>query len=154
MRRAIRAVTAAGRIESGGSTVPQNDQLTIPVDAVRDGVNSDPEFAIAARFWTARIRFYTNENDEYFMTIEHGRVTDFHEGSDGYEASTIYVGGPRATWRDILSPVPVRFCNDFFPAAIHRGMRLGGDLSSLYAYYGALQRILAVMRREINGVAA
>ena len=130
------------------------DQLVIPVEAVRDGVNNDAEFVIAARFWNARIRFYTNEADEYFMEIRDGRVASFQEGSDGYMASTIYVGGPRATWRDILSPVPVRFCNDFFPAAIHRGMRLGGDLSSLYAYYGALQRILAVMRQEINGARA
>ena len=127
------------------------DALAIPVDAVLEGVNGDPEFRIAARFWNARIRFYTNEADEYFMHIRDGRVVDFVSGSDGYQQSTIYVGGPRATWHDILKPEPARFCNDFFPAAIHRGMRLGGDLSSLYAYYGALQRILAVMRREING---
>ncbi|MCF6121734.1 hypothetical protein EN962_20190 [Mesorhizobium sp. M7A.F.Ca.CA.001.09.2.1] len=130
------------------------DQLVIPVKAVRDGVNKDPEFAIAARFWNARIRFYSNEADEYFMEIRDGRVVDFQQGSDGYKSSTIYVGGPRETWRDILKPAPARFCNDFFPAAIHRGMRLGGDLSSLYAYYSALQRILAVMRQEINGVKA
>ncbi len=84
------------------------------------------------------------------MQIENGSVTDFHEGSGGYPSSTLYVGGPRRTWHEILKPVPKRFCNDFFPAAIHRGMRLGGDLSSLYAYYGALQRITAIMRREVN----
>ena len=125
-------------------------ELAIPVDAVRDGVNNDPEFAIAGRFWNAWIRFYTNEADEYFMHIENGEVTRFQKGSDGYQSSTIYVGGPRATWREILKPIPGRFYNDLFPAAIHRGVRLGGDLSSLYAYYGALQRIIAVMRREIN----
>jgi hypothetical protein len=130
------------------------DQLVIPVEAVRDSVNRDAEFAIAARFWNARIRFYSNEEEEYFMEIRDGRITAFEKGSDGYQSSTIYVGGPRATWRDILKPVPERFCNDFFPAAIHRGMRLGGDLSSLYAYYSALQRILAVMRQEINGARA
>jgi hypothetical protein len=128
----------------------EKDRLVIPVDAVREGVNKDPEFAIAGRFWNARIRFYTNESDEYFMQIERGKVTDFREGTDGYQSSTIYVGGPRETWHEILKPNPARFCNDFFPAAIHRGMRLGGDLSSLYAYYGALQRIVAVMRSEIH----
>jgi hypothetical protein len=130
--------------------MPEQDKLVIPVDAVREGGNSDPEFAIAGRYWNAIIRFYTNEADEYFMQIEHGRVTCFREGSDGYRVSTIYVGGPRRTWREILRPRPKRFCNDFFPAAIHRGMQLGGDLSSLYAYYGALQRITAIMRREFN----
>lgn len=123
------------------------ERFVIPVKAVKEGVNADPEFAIAARFWNARIRFYTNEAEEYFMEIRDGRVVDFQEGSDGYQSSTIYVGGPRETWRDLLKPVQPRFCNDFFPAAIHRGMRLGGDLSSLYAYYTAMQRILAVMRR-------
>ena len=134
--------------------MPEDDRLVIPVDAVRDGINQDPEFAIAGRFWNARIRFYTNEADEYFMAIEKGRVTDFREGTDGYQSSTIYVGGPRETWREILKPMPKRFHNDFFPAAIHAGMRLGGDLSSLYAYYGALQRIAAVMRAEVNQATA
>lgn len=127
------------------------DRLRIPADAVRAGVNGDPEFAIAARFWNACIRFYSNEGDEYFMVIRDGKVAGFQEGSDGYQPSTIYVGGPAETWRDLLSPEPPRFCNDFFPAAIHRGMRLGGDLSSLYAYYGALQRILAILRRTASG---
>lgn len=126
------------------------DRLIIPVDAVRDGVNADPEFAIAGRFWNARIRFYTHELDEYFMQIEHGRVTTFREGTDGYQASTIYVGGPRSSWKEVLSLKPRRLFHDFFPAAIHGGMRLGGDLSSLYAYYAAMQRIAAVMRREVN----
>lgn len=126
------------------------DRLALPVKAVQDSVNRDAEFAIAARFWNACIRFYTNEADEYFMVIRDGRVVKFQEGSDGYQASDIYVGGPRETWRDLLAPVQPRFCNDFFPAAIHRGMRLGGDLSSLYAYYSAMQRILAVMRQETS----
>ena len=130
------------------------DRLALPVKAVQDGVNRDAEFAIAARFWNACVRFYTNEADEYFMVIRDGRVVKFQEGSDGYQASDIYVGGPRETWRDLLAPVQPRFCNDFFPAAIHRGMRLGGDLSSLYAYYSAMQRILAVMRQETNGAKA
>jgi hypothetical protein len=130
--------------------MPDASPLAIPVDAVREGVNADAEFAIAGRFWTAGIRFYTNEADEYFMQIDQGRVTGFQQGSDGFAPSDIYIGGPRETWHDVLLPSPPRFCNDFFPAAIHRGMRLGGNLSSLYAYYGAMQRILAVMRREIH----
>ena len=130
--------------------MPGQNRLVIPVNAVREGVNRDPEFSIAGRFWNAIIRFYTNEADEYFMQIEHGRVTSFREGSNGYQVSTIHVGGPRRIWQEILKPKPKRFCNDFFPAAIHHGMQLGGDLSSLYAYYGALQRIAAIMRREVN----
>jgi hypothetical protein len=130
--------------------MPEQNKLVFPLDAVREGVNNDPEFAIAGRFWNAIIRFYTNEADEYYMHIEHGRVTSFREGTNSYHVSTIYIGGPRSTWQEILKPKPKRFCNDFFPAAIHRGMRLGGDLSSLYAYYGALQRITAIIRREFN----
>jgi hypothetical protein len=32
----------------------------IPVHAVRDGVNSDPELALPGRYWNSRIRFYSN----------------------------------------------------------------------------------------------
>ena len=92
------------------------DPLVLPVEAVRDGVNSDPEFAIAGRYWNARIRFYSNEADEYFMQIENGSVTDFHEGSGGYPSSTLYVGGPRRTWHQVLTlsandgvPAPTSF---------------------------------------------
>jgi len=132
------------------AAAPARDRLSLPVDAIKKAINADPEWSIAARFWNATIRFYTNESDEYFMEIEHGKVVNFQEGSDGYMASTIYVGGPRRAWREVLKTNPKRLCNDFFPAAIHHGMRLGGDLSSLYAYYSAMQRILAVMRQQTN----
>lgn len=130
-------------------TVVQTDKLVIPVDAVRHVLNADPEWAIASRFWHARVRFYADD-DEFFMRIEHGKVVAFEAGTDGYQSSTIHIGGPRATWREMLKPLPPPLFQDFFPAMMHHGIILGGDLVSLYAYYGAISRILAVMRREIN----
>jgi hypothetical protein len=137
--------------ETERAVASRTDRLVIPVDAVRNGLNSDPEWAIASRFWNARIRFYA-DSDQLFMRIENGRVVDFRVGSDGFQASTIHVGGPLRTWREMLKPIPPPLFQDFFPASIHHGISLGGDLVSLYAYYSALSRILVVMRREVNKV--
>ena len=129
--------------------MPVSETLGLPVDAVREALNSDPEWTIAGRYWNARIRFYT-ETEDYFLRVIDGRVESFRHGTDGYQASTIQIGGPRATWQEMLAPHPKPLFNCFYPAMVHNGLALGGDLVSLYAYYGALARLLVVMRREIG----
>jgi hypothetical protein len=133
----------------GESAVPEEGKLAIPVDRVRERLNGDPEWAIAARHWNARVRFYADD-EEYFMALHDGRVVSFTAGTDGYQASTIHIGGPRSTWKRMVEALPAPLFQDFFPAAIHNGITLGGDLVSLYAYYGALSRFLVILRQEMS----
>ena len=49
--------------------------LVLPVDIIRDRLNRDPEFLLAARFWYCDIRFFIGQ-DPYFMRIENGKVKE------------------------------------------------------------------------------
>ena len=116
----------------------------LPVDAIREGLNADPEFVLAARFWYVDIRF-TIGDDVYFMHIENGVVESFQHGTQGFDPYSISVGGPESVWREMLVEKPRPFYHDWFAASFHHEFELGGDLESAYAYYYALRRIHAVM---------
>lgn len=125
----------------GAETMPE---LVLPVDAIRDGLNRDPEFLLAARYWYCDIRFFIGA-DQYFMRIENGRVQHFQRGTQGFDPYTINIGGPVEVWRQMLVPLPLPFYHDWLAASFHHDFTLGGDLESAYAYYSAIRRINAVM---------
>lgn len=118
--------------------------VVLPVDAIRERLNLDPEFKLSARFWYCDLRFVVGE-DRYFMRVENGVVANFQRGSHGFDPYTINIGGPAAVWREMLVEKPKPFYHDWFAASFHHPFEFGGDLESAYAYYYALRRIHAVM---------
>jgi len=118
--------------------------LVLPVDAIRDRLNADPEFTLTARFWSTDVRFRVGR-DLYFMRIENGRVAAFKRGTEGFDAYAIHIGGPLEVWERMLEEKPRPFYHDWFAASFHHDFELGGDLGAAYAYYYALRRIHAVM---------
>ena len=100
--------------------------LTLPVDAIRDGLNRDPEFILAARFWYCDLRFGVGE-ELYFMRIEDGRVARFQHGTQGFDPYAIHVGGAVEVWRQMLVEKPAPFYHDWFAAQFHHGFELSGE---------------------------
>ena len=122
--------------------------LVLPVHAIRDRLNRDPEFLLAARFWSCDIRFFIG-NDQYFMRIDNGRVDRFQRGSQGFDPYTINIGGPEEVWTRMMERRPQPFYHDWFAASFHHDFTFGGDLESAYAYYYAIRRINAIMRHSV-----
>jgi hypothetical protein len=133
------------KLDGGQVCAEQVLELVLPVDAIRERLNRDPEFLLAARYWYCDIRFFVGA-DPYFMRIENGRVQSFQHGTQGFDPYTINIGGPVEVWKQMLVPVPRPFYHDWIAASFHHGFTLGGDLESAYAYYSAIRRINAVMR--------
>ncbi len=125
--------------------------LVLPVEAIRDGLNRDPEFVLTARFWYASLRFAIGD-DLYFMRIEDGHVTDFRHGTQGFDAYDIHIGGPEDVWVEMLRETPRPFYHDWFAACFHHAFELSGDLGSAYAYYFAIRRIHAVMGASVRAL--
>ena len=71
--------------------------LTLPVDAIREGLAADPEWALAARYWNADIRFFVG-TDNYSLRVEEGSVVRFERRPDASFAYTILIGGPTEAW--------------------------------------------------------
>jgi len=123
-------------------------RVRLPLEPVLANLNRDPEWNLAARFWTARIEFFVDD-ERCLMTVENGRAVTFEPAASASPAPTLRIGGPAASWRELLRPVPRPFFQDFLPASLHHGFVCAGDLESFYAYYGAISRILVAMRRAV-----
>jgi hypothetical protein len=123
-------------------------RVRLPLETVLANLRQDPEWALAARFWTARIGFFVDD-EQHSMTIENGQAVSFRSDGPASPSSTLRIGGPSASWRELLRPVPRPFFQDFLPASLHHGFVCEGDLESFYAYYGAISRILVAMRRAV-----
>ena len=117
-----------------------------------EALNLDPEFVLAARYWNARLKLFIGD-DAYFVDIVDGVITRFVEGANGFDSYTIVIGGPLDVWEQILKEVPPPFYQDFWSAFMRHGFTMTGDLESLYAYYGALRRMVEVLRSIHNGEA-
>ncbi|MGE0485593.1 MAG: hypothetical protein AB7Q81_15720 [Gammaproteobacteria bacterium] len=130
-----------------------SEPLPLPVDAIRERLNVDPEFTLTARYWNCDIRYRVGD-DDYFMHIENGRVTTFVAGTQGYDPYDIHVGGALETWRPMLLEAnPKPFYHDIFAATLHHGFEMSGDLGAAYAYYYALRRIHAVFGECVRAAA-
>ena len=119
-------------------------RLVDPIE-LEKAVNTDPEFALAARYWTATLAFATPD-EALRVEIADGRVVACAERPPGAPA-TITVTGPEAGWNELLAPVPRPFYQDLLGGCVqHHGFQVSGDMLALSAYYHATQRLVAIMR--------
>lgn len=122
--------------------------VVLPVEKIRERLNRDAEFGLAARYWYCDIRFFIGD-DAYFMRIENGKVDNFQRGTQGFDPYSINIGGPAEVWEKMMERRPRPFYHDWFAATFHHGFTFGGDLESAYAHYYAIRRINAIMREAV-----
>jgi hypothetical protein len=127
--------------------------VRIATSALQTTLNGDPEFRLAARFWDCRIRYRLGD-DAFVLVIRNGEVAAVVERPGVFDDYEIDIAADEASWQKILAPVPPPFYHDLFPAQLHHGLRMSGDLASLLAYYGAVRRITDVMRSTHNAKGA
>jgi hypothetical protein len=114
------------------------------------GANADPEFRLAARYWSATLSL-ESPSSALRVEIADGQVAGCREGAAG-EPATITVIGSDQGWRDFLAPVPRPFYQDLLGGCVqHHGFTVAGDMLALSAYYQATQRLFAVMRTLRGG---
>ena len=112
---------------------------------LKAGLNGDPEFRLAARYWTATLSLEASRR-ALRVEIADGQVTDCRESDAGLPA-TIAVVAPDDGWTRFLAAVPEPFYQDLLGGCVqHHGFQVTGDLLSLSAYYQASARLFAVMR--------
>ena len=108
-------------------------------------VNADPEFRLAARYWSATLSF-ESPSRALRVEIADGRVATCRESAAGQPA-TITVVASNDGWAQFLAPVPRPFYQDLLGGCVqHHGFTVAGDMLTLSAYYQATQRLFAVMR--------
>jgi len=108
--------------------------------------HDDPEFRLAARFWTGSFSFTV---DDKTASV---RVVDGHPeaGPPEVEPGGIALAGDRAIWDAMLSAQPPRFFNDIgFATAL--GLERTGDDLTFWQYYPAVMRAVELLRPAVTG---
>jgi hypothetical protein len=123
--------------------------LRIDTDRLLTRLNADPEFGLTARQWDCRLRFRIGA-DSFILVVRAGDVEAVEEPAGIFDEWQIAISADDEVWRNILAAVPPPFYHDLFPAQLHHGLRLEGDLESLFAYYGAVRRLTEIMRDVHN----
>lgn len=117
-----------------------------------DAVNADPEFKIAARLWNARLRLRIGER-AFILSFADGTLAAVNDQPTIFDEWDIDIAGPADGWEKLLQPVPPPLYQDIFPAQLHKGFSLGGNLELLFAYYPAVRRMFDIMRGVIAAAA-
>ncbi len=112
-------------------------------DELRDRVNADPEFQLAARFWTAGLRL-DMDADSMHLNFVDGELEGV-ERCDPSSACDLFITASKQVWSELLAETPRPYYQDLSAAQIHHGLRLPKDQLSYAAYYPALRRLVQLM---------
>jgi hypothetical protein len=115
------------------------------VGRIRERVNSDPEFHIAAKYMSQDILLAAGERQCLFK-VHGGVVTEIIVNPSPMEAWDFFIKAPEKSWELFLQPLPPPFFHSLFGASIREDFQFGGDVEAMFAHYWAVQRLLAVMR--------
>jgi hypothetical protein len=118
--------------------------VTFPPQELRDALNGDPEFRLAARYWNGALEFRIGEQ-RCVVNLAEGEVTEVGQSVRGSMAPVV-ISAPEEDWTQLLELAPRPFYQDFHAASAHHGFRLGGDVETLWAYYAAVRRSADILR--------
>ena len=116
---------------------------------VRAHANGDGEFARHARFWSATVRLGIGERN-LKLRIDNGTVTVIERWSGGM-AIDLAIQAPDDDWDALLSALPPPFYQDLYPASLHHGFDIVGNIVDYCAYYPAIRRLIEIMREVHTG---
>ena len=117
---------------------------------LKQRLNADTEFRLAARFWSATLRLDMGDAS-HRLRFEDGSLVDVSPcGADS--ACDLFVAASPAEWRELLAPIPRPYYQDLFGAQFQHGVRLPEDPLAYAAYYPALRRLLQLLSasREVS----
>jgi hypothetical protein len=114
-------------------------------DHIRQRINEDPEFKIAARFMNEDILLEAGDKKSIFKVRE-GVLSEIKLDPSPVDKWSYYIRGPEDGWHKLLQPYPPPFYQSFFSAAMRNDFQFGGNVEAMFAYYWATQRMIAILR--------
>ena len=121
----------------------------LDLSRLKQTVNADPEFKLTARLLNAKLKLQIG-TEQALISIKDGAVVDVNESPTFFDEWDIIASGPAEGWQKLLQSVPPPLYQDLFPAAVHRGFSVGGNLDLLFGYYAAFRRLTDLLRKIAN----
>ncbi len=110
-----------------------------------DRFGSDRELARCARFWSGALHLGVGAN-HWVLHFDDGHFAGAQAGELEPGPQDIAIEAAPEEWEKLLAPAPPPFYQDPYGAALHHPVSLGGDPDTLFAYYGALRRVIEILR--------
>ena len=107
--------------------------------------SSDRELARCARFFTGSLHLGVGAR-RYALEFEGGRFVRAAAVDAEPGPRDLALSAAADEWEKLLAPRPLPFYQDPFGASLHHAVSLGGDSETLFAYYGALRRVIEILR--------
>lgn len=109
-------------------------------------LSRDPEFILHSRYLTTTIRVVIGELQSFRIVVREGEIAEIDPVVTPFDSYDIQLAGSEEQWNSLLAPIPPAFYQDFYPAMIHHGFRIEGDMETIIAYYPAMRRLPEVFR--------
>lgn len=120
--------------------------LQIDLEGFREGVNKDPEFAHAGRYWDSKIRLGMGD-EAFLLVIRDGALSDVRPYRIE-DSCSLDISAPASDWEKFLQPVPPPMYHSLYAVTFHHDFKITGDLLDGWAYMQALIRVFEVMRHH------
>ena len=117
------------------------------IEGLKEALDNDPEFHLAARFWNAGLRLGIGDAI-YWISINDGRVAEVKSWDEVVPAATswnISISAPAEDWRKACEPVPKPYYHELHAAWRHHDFEVGGDMENFYQYSPAIRRIFHIV---------
>lgn len=126
-----------------------SDDIPLPLDLARlqTALENDPEFRLQSRALTTTFRFVIGEVQHFLLTFRDGELAEIDPAVTPLDPFDIQLLGSEEHWACLLAATPAPFYQDFFPAMLHHGFRIEGDMETVFAYYPAIRRMQDLLRQ-------
>lgn len=119
------------------------------VKGIRDVINADPEFRLAARYFSNDVLFAFGDANA-IVKVRDGVVTEILLNPTFMDSWHFSVEASAEAWGKFLQPTPPPLYNALFPAMIRQIFRMGGDLEKAFAHFWPVTRMMDIMREVQN----
>jgi hypothetical protein len=108
-------------------------------------INRDPEFKLAARFFSKDILIKVGES-KCLLRITDGVLTSILLNPAAVVPWDFFVAGPAESWHKFLHPMPPAFFSDLYGGSMRQKFEFGGDTEAFFAHFWAVTRMMDLMR--------
>lgn len=126
----------------------------LDLQALERALRHDPEFVLNSHQLTATIRVIIGAAQSFQIVIRHGAIVDIDPVVTPFDSYDVQLSGTDEHWTSLLAVIPPAFYQDFYPAMVHHGFRIEGDMETIIAYYPAIRRLGDLFRtvaaREVS----
>jgi hypothetical protein len=119
------------------------------VKEIKDAINADPEFSLAARYFSSDVLFAFG-NANAILKVRDGVVTEILLNPTFMDSWHFSIEASAEAWEKFLQPTPPPLHNALFPAMIRQIFRVGGDLEKAFAHFWPVTRMMDIMREAQN----